>query len=101
MPFELLGLTNYVRYLDIERVLFELLGLTNYVRYLDIERVLFELLGLTNYVRYLDIERVLFELLGLTNNNIFIYKDSFYLLSTKWMQIDYMESNSMYICTCL
>jgi hypothetical protein len=32
-------------------VLFELLGLTNYVRYLDIERVLFELLALTNYVR--------------------------------------------------
>jgi hypothetical protein len=43
-------------------MLFELLGLTNYVRYLDIERVLFELLGLTDYVRYLDIERVLLEL---------------------------------------
>jgi hypothetical protein len=38
------------------RVLVELLALTNYVRYLDIERVLFELLALTYYVRYLDIE---------------------------------------------
>jgi hypothetical protein len=38
--------------------MFELLGLTNYVRYLDIELVLFELLDLTDYVRYLDIELV-------------------------------------------
>jgi hypothetical protein len=46
----LLGLTNYVRYIDIERVLFQLLALTNYVRYLDIERLLFELLALADYV---------------------------------------------------
>jgi hypothetical protein len=42
-------------------MLFELLALTNYVPYLDIERVLVELLALKNYVRYLDIERVLVE----------------------------------------
>jgi hypothetical protein len=35
-------------------VLFQLLVLTNYVRYLDIQRVLVELLALTIYVRYLD-----------------------------------------------
>ena len=34
-------------------MLFELLGFTNYVRYLYIELVLFELLGLTDYVCYL------------------------------------------------
>jgi hypothetical protein len=33
-------------------MLFELLGLTSYVRYLEIVLVLFELLALTSYVRY-------------------------------------------------
>ena len=51
--FELLALTNYVRYLDIERVLVELIALKNDVLYLEIELVLFELLTLTNYVRYI------------------------------------------------
>jgi hypothetical protein len=37
-------------------MLFELLGLTKYVRYLDIELMLFEQLGFTNYVHYLDID---------------------------------------------
>jgi hypothetical protein len=32
MLFELLALTNYARYIDIERVLLQLLALTNYVR---------------------------------------------------------------------
>jgi hypothetical protein len=45
-------------------MLFEILGLTYYVRYIDIERVLLQLLALTNYVRHLEIEQVLVELLA-------------------------------------
>jgi hypothetical protein len=51
-------------------VLVEILALTIYVRYLDIELVLFELLGLTNYVRYQDIELMLFELLARSSTSI-------------------------------
>jgi hypothetical protein len=52
-------------------MLFELLGLTNYVRYLDIVLVPFELLDLKNYVRYLDIDLMLFE--QLEQHPLYVY----------------------------